>query len=687
MKNPFRQRVRKILMTTSTDIKQRIEALIELINTYNYQYYIIDNPEVPDAEYDRIFRELQSLEDQYPELKQPGSPTQRVGGEVLEKFAEVEHAIPMLSLDNVFDEDELTAFDKRVREWLNTTNQQTYAAEPKLDGLAISIRYENGILTRAATRGDGARGEDVTANVRTIKSVPLMLTGDDIPEVVEIRGEIFMPKAGFEKLNQTQIANNKKPFVNPRNAAAGSLRQLDSKVAASRPLAIYCYGIGVIEGAARPSSHSAAMYQLEQWGCPISPELKILEGVDACLSYISKLAERRAQLSYDIDGVVLKVDDSSLQERLGFVSRAPRWAIAYKFPAQEEITQVETIEIQVGRTGALTPVARLKPVFVGGVTVSNATLHNEDEIRRKDVRIGDTVIVRRAGDVIPEVVKVVLSKRPAQTTEFQMPEHCPVCGSDVEREPGEAVSRCSGGLFCAAQQKEAIKHFASRKALDVDGLGDKIVEQLVDAKLVNTAADLFQLSIEQIASLERMGQKSAENLVNALQTAKDTRFARFLYALGIREVGEATARSLALNFDDLDALMKAKADTLIEIEDVGPIVAHHIETFFQQPHNQDVIESLLKQGITWPQEEKPQNSSFLNGKTVVLTGTLESLSRSEAKERLLGLGAKVSGSVSKNTDYVVAGAEAGSKLTKAESLGIAIVDETTMQQWFNQESP
>ncbi|KKN03734.1 hypothetical protein LCGC14_1104700 [marine sediment metagenome] len=674
-------------MTIPTEINQQATDLRHLLNKYNNLYYVTDNPEVTDSEYDRLFIQLQKLEADYPELLTVDSPTQRVGGKALDKFSQITHSLPMLSLDNVFDGEELHAFDQRVRDWLNTTNIQTYAAEPKLDGLAISIRYEHGILVQAATRGDGTIGEDVTENVRTIQSVPLKLSGDNVPEVVEIRGEIVMPKAGFETLNKQQIADNKKPFVNPRNAAAGSLRQLDSKITARRPLAMYCYGVGEIQGMDLPKTHSAAMYQLEQWGCPISTELLQVEGVDGCLAYINKLGEQRDSLSYDIDGVVLKVDDSSLQERLGFVSRAPRWAIAYKFPAQEEITQVETIEIQVGRTGALTPVARLKPVFVGGVTVSNATLHNEDEIRRKDVRIGDTVIVRRAGDVIPEVVKVVLSKRPAQTTEFQMPEHCPVCGSDVEREPGEAVSRCSGGLFCAAQQKEAIKHFASRKALDVDGLGDKIVEQLVDAKLVNTAADLFQLSIEQIASLERMGQKSAENLVNALQTAKDTRFARFLYALGIREVGEATARSLALNFDDLDALMKAKADTLIEIEDVGPIVAHHIETFFQQPHNQDVIESLLKQGITWPQGEKPQNSSFLNGKTVVLTGTLESLSRSEAKERLLGLGAKVSGSVSKNTDYVVAGAEAGSKLTKAESLGIAIVDETTMQQWFNQESP
>ncbi|WP_289283598.1 NAD-dependent DNA ligase LigA, partial [Methylophaga sp. UBA5088] len=532
---------------------------------------------------------------------------------------------------------------------------------------------------------DGSTGEDVTANVRTLNSVPLKLQGGPIPAVVEIRGEIFMPKAGFEKLNQSQLANNKKPFVNPRNAAAGSLRQLDSKITASRPLEIYCYGLGVIEGMSRPSSHFAAMNLIAEWGCRISPELKVLEGLEACQQYIDELAARRDSLEYDIDGVVFKVDDTVLQERLGFVSRAPRWAIAYKFPAQEEMTTVEDIEIQVGRTGALTPVARLKPVFVGGVTVSNATLHNEDEIRRKDVRIGDTVIVRRAGDVIPEVVKSIITKRPDDAREFVMPTACPICGSDVEREEGEAVSRCSGGLFCAAQRKEAIKHFASRKALDIDGLGDKLVEQLVDAGHIKDVADLFLLDVDTIASLERMGQKSAENLVNALNAAKSTRFQRFLYALGIREVGEATARALALQYASLEELMQASSESLMEIEDVGPVVAHHIETFFQQTHNREVIERLLSVGIHWQNEEKKQTNTALSGKTIVLTGTLQTLSRSEAKEKLLALGAKVAGSVSKKTDYVVAGADAGSKLTKAESLGIDVVDEATLQNWLTQE--
>lgn len=672
-------------MTISTELEQRAATLRELINHYNYLYYAIDNPEVPDAEYDRLFRELLELEQAHPELQTTDSPTQRVGGEALDKFAEVEHAIPMLSLDNVFDLEELTAFDKRVRDWLNSDQSQTYAAEPKLDGLAISIRYENGVLVQAATRGDGSRGEDVTTNVRTIKSVPLKLQGDNIPTVVEVRGEIFMPKAGFERLNRQQLENNKKPFVNPRNAAAGSLRQLDSKITAQRPLEIYCYGLGYLEGMARPESHTAAMKLIEGWGCRISPELKKLTGLEACQAYIQQLGERRDSLDYDIDGVVLKIDNTDLQERLGFVSRAPRWAIAYKFPAQEEMTVVEDIEIQVGRTGALTPVARLKPVFVGGVTVSNATLHNEDEIRRKDVRIGDSVIVRRAGDVIPEVVKVITSKRPDNVRNFVMPQQCPVCGSDVEREEGEAVSRCSGGLFCAAQRKEAIKHFASRKAMDIDGLGDKLVEQMVEAGLIKDVADLFLLKVEDIAALERMGQKSAENLVNALQAAKKTRFPRFLYALGIREVGEATARSLAMTFTDLDSLMQANVETLIEIEDVGPVVAHHIETFFQQEHNREVIQRLLSLGVHWPQEERANTNTALSGKTVVLTGTLSQMSRSEAKEKLLALGAKVAGSVSKKTDYVVAGADAGSKLSKAESLGIPVVGEDTLIEWLTQE--
>ena len=670
-------------MTIPTEIQQEASALRDLINRYNHLYYVNDNPEVTDSEYDRLFKQLQLLETNYPELLTADSPTQRVGGKALAKFSQISHALPMLSLDNVFDAEDLHAFDQRVRDRLNTKNVQTYAAEPKLDGLAISIRYEQGILKQAATRGDGTVGEDVTENVRTIQSVPLKLSGDNVPEVVEIRGEIVMPKAGFEALNKQQIADNKKPFVNPRNAAAGSLRQLDSKITARRPLAMYCYGVGEIQGMDLPKTHHETMQQLAQWGCQISTELQQVAGVDGCLTYIKQLGEERDGLSYDIDGVVLKIDDISLQQRLGFVSRAPRWAIAYKFPAQQEMTIVDDIEIQVGRTGALTPVARLQPVFVGGVTVSNATLHNQDEIDRKDVRVGDTVIVRRAGDVIPEVVQVVLSKRPANTVKFTIPTQCPICQSEVERIEGEAIARCSGGLFCPAQRKEAIKHFASRKAMDIDGLGDKLVEVLVDEGLINDAADLFQLTIEQLSALERMGEKSAANLVESLEKAKQTKFARFLYSLGIREVGEATARSLASHFLTLDALEIADEQALIEIEDVGPIVAHHVVTFFHQAHNREVIDRLLDAGIDWPEEKKQASDSVLSGKTIVLTGTLEQLSRSEAKEKLLALGAKVAGSVSKNTDYVVAGRDAGSKLNKAESLGINVIDETTLINWLN----
>ena len=672
-------------MTTPIDITQRAGELRDIINKYNYLYYVTDNPEVTDSEYDRLFNELKKIETDYPQLLTADSPSQRVGGKALDKFNQITHALPMLSLDNVFDADELYAFNQRVCTWLNMTESPVYAAEPKLDGLAISIRYEQGLLKQAATRGDGAIGEDVTENVRTIPTVPLKLVGDNIPEIVEIRGEIVMPKAGFERLNQRQIAENKKPFVNPRNAAAGSLRQLDSKITANRPLTMYCYGLGELQGMDKPVSYSESMKLVSSWGCQISPELKTLPSVEECLDYIKQLGERRDSLPYDIDGVVFKVDSTALQARLGFVSRAPRWAIAYKFPAQQEMTIVEDIEIQVGRTGALTPVARLKPVFVGGVTVSNATLHNQDEIDRKDVRMGDTVIVRRAGDVIPEVVQVVLSKRPSNTVPFTIPSLCPICQSEVERIDGEAIARCSGGLYCPAQRKEAIKHFASRKAMDIDGLGDKLVEQLVDQALINDPADLFQLPIEQLSSLDRMGEKSAVNLVTALQASKRTTFARFLYALGIREVGEATTRSLASHFLTLDALMAADEHALIQIEDVGPIVAHHIVTFFHQSHNQQVIERLLVAGINWPQEEKIAADSALRGKTIVLTGTLETMSRSEAKEKLLKLGAKVVGSVSAKTDFMIAGRDAGSKLTKAQKLGISILDEATMLNWFKQE--
>lgn len=670
-------------MTISTEIIERVEQLRALINRYNFLYYSADEPEVTDAQYDRLFAELKQLETQHPQLAAADSPTQRVGAAPLDKFAQITHSMPMLSLDNVFDEEELTAFNQRVLDRLNSREIITYAAEPKLDGLAISIRYEKGLLVQAATRGDGAVGEDVTENVRTIRNVPLKLNGSNVPEVVEIRGEVYMPKAGFKKLNREQLSKFKRPFVNPRNAAAGSLRQLDSGVTASRPLALICYGLGELVGMERPESHLDTMELIRQWGGSICPELCVVEGVEGCLSYLNDLAEKRDDLPYEIDGVVFKVNDMVLQNRLGFVSRAPRWAVAYKLPAQEAQTLLLDIQIQVGRTGALTPVARLEPVFVGGVTVSNATLHNEDEIRRKDILIGDTVIVRRAGDVIPEIVGVIKSMRVGHELEFIMPTKCPVCDADVERAEGEAVARCSGGLFCGAQRKEAIKHFASRKALDIDGLGDKLVEQLVDAELIKDPADLFYLTKEQFAALERMGEKSAANLVTALEQAKNTRFARFLYALGIREVGEATARSLALHFVTLDKLTAAKEDELIEIEDVGPVVAHHIYTFFQQEHNLDVIRRLLAAGIHWPEEKPVYADSALAGKSIVLTGTLESLSRSEAKEKLLALGAKVAGSVSAKTDYVVAGRDAGSKLKKAETLGIEVVDETTLIQWIS----
>jgi len=671
-------------MTIPTKILARRDELHNLINKYSYLYYAADNPEVSDSEYDRLFNELKQIETDYPVLLTLDSPTQRVGGQALDKFDQVNHVIPMLSLDNVFNESEFLAFDQRVKDWLNTSEVQHYIAEPKLDGLAISLRYEKGVLVQAATRGDGSVGEDVTINVRTISDIPLKFCGEIMPDVIEIRGEIFMPKAGFETLNQQQIVDGKKPFVNPRNAAAGSLRQLDSKITASRPLEMICYGLGETQGLANmPETHSAAMAMVAEFGCRISSELQQVSGVEGCIAYIAQIGERRDSLPYDIDGVVFKVDNLHLQQRLGFVSRAPRWAIAHKFPAQQEITLVEDIEIQVGRTGALTPVARLKPVFVGGVTVSNATLHNQDEIDRKDVRIGDTVIVRRAGDVIPEVVQVVMSKRPEQALPFRIPNECPICNSVAERVDGEAVLRCTGGLFCPAQRKEAIKHFASRKAMDVDGLGDKIVEQLVDEGLINDPADLFALTIEQLAALERMGEKSAENLVSALQVAKTTKFARFIYSLGIREVGEATARSLAMHFSTLELLKVADEAALIEIEDVGPVVAHNIVTFFNQNHNRDVIDRLLAAGVAWPLETRIAVDSMLSGKTVVLTGTLEQLSRSEAKEKLLSLGAKVAGSVSKKTDYVVAGRDAGSKLTKAENLGVTVVDETTLIEWIS----
>ncbi len=663
---------------------QRAVELRKQLAHHNYQYYVLDNPEIPDIEYDRLFRELQQLEADHPELVTPDSPTQRVGGAPLKGFDEVRHAIPMLSLGNVFSEEELTDFDRRVREGLGL-DDVTYCAEPKLDGLAISIRYEEGVLVRAATRGDGTTGEDVTQNVRTIDAVPLKLYGDDYPIVLEVRGEVYMPRDGFAQLNERQREKGDKTFANPRNAAAGSLRQLDSRITAERPLTMYCYGVGVVEGADLPTTHSAILERLKDWGLRVSPEIRVVKGMRGCLDYYQQIGERRDSLPYDIDGVVYKVDSLAQQDELGFVSRAPRWATAHKFPAQEEMTILNDVDWQVGRTGALTPVARLEPVHVGGVMVSNATLHNPDEIKRKDVHIGDTVIVRRAGDVIPEVVSVVLAKRPANAPSVVTPGRCPVCDSEVVQDEGEAVPRCSGGLYCSAQRKNAIKHFASRRALDIEGLGDKLVEQLVDEGLIHDVADLFTLTAAQLAGMERMGDKSAANLVAALEKSRSTTLERFLYALGIREVGESTARTLANHFGNLESVEQAEEAQLLEVADVGPIVAHHIHTFFRQPHNMEVIEKLRKAGIHWPDIEVVEKGEQpLAGQTFVLTGTLNSLSRDEAKAKLLALGAKVAGSVSKKTSVVVAGAEAGSKLAKAEELGVEVWDEVRLLRLLEQ---
>jgi DNA ligase (NAD+) len=669
-------------MSQPGEAERRVEELREQLRLHNYRYYVLDAPLVPDAEYDRLFHELRQLEEQYPDFITEDSPTRRVGDKPLPGFQEVRHSERMLSLDNVFSDLELADFNRRVRERLGTDKPIAYTAEPKLDGLAISLRYENGKLVQGATRGDGERGEDVTSNVRTIESIPLRLLGHDYPAVLEVRGEVFMPKAGFEKLNERARKAGEKGFANPRNAAAGSLRQLDPRLTAKRPLAFYAYGLGQVTGAIA-GGHAEAMLALRKLGIPVSPELKYLEGIDQCLEYYANILARRDTLPYEIDGVVYKVDSFEEQARLGFVSRAPRWAVAHKFPAQEELTVVEDIEFQVGRTGAVTPVARLKPVTVAGVTVSNATLHNMDEIERKDVRIGDTVIIRRAGDVIPEVVQVVPDRRPKGAKKPALPTRCPVCGSDVLRVEGEAVARCSGGLYCNAQRREGIKHFASRKAMDIEGLGDKLVEQLDEKGLVKTVADVYALKAGDVASLERMGEKSAQNLVAALEKSKSTTLPRFLYALGIREVGEATARSLANHFLTLEAIEQADEEALQQTPDVGPIVASHIASFFRQEHNIEVLQQLLAAGIHWPAIERPDALARpFADKSFVLTGAL-SRPRDQIKAQLEGLGARVAGSVSKKTDYVVAGEAAGSKLAKAQDLGIEILDEEQLQEMIN----
>ncbi|MGH8251850.1 MAG: NAD-dependent DNA ligase LigA [Steroidobacteraceae bacterium] len=658
------------------NLRQRAQRLRAEIERHNYRYHVLDDPEVPDAEYDRLITQLRALEQDHPGLVVPESPTQRVGGAPVAAFAQVRHHKPMLSLDNAFERDEVVAFDRRVRERLETGDGIDYSCEPKLDGLAVSLTYRRGSLELAATRGDGSVGEDVTHNIRTIKSVPLRLAGRGWPEVLDVRGEVFMSLAGFKEMNRRAAEKGEKVFVNPRNAAAGSLRQLDPRLAASRPLEIYFYGAAVVEGRDLPDRHSGILTQLRDWGLRTSPESRVVEGVAGLLAYYDEIGRRRGELPYQIDGVVYKVDLIKHQQALGFVARAPRWSIAHKFPADEEMTRVRAVEWQVGRTGALTPVARLEPVFVGGATVSNATLHNIDELQRKDVRIGDTVILRRAGDVIPEVVRVMLNKRPADTSPLRLPEKCPVCGSDVEKAEGEAVARCTGALVCPAQLKESLRHFASRRALDIDGLGTKLIDQLVDEKRVKDPADLYRLSKEDLGNLERMGEKSASKLLEAIGRSKQTSFARFLFALGIRDVGEATAEALARHFCTVDALRGATVEEIEEVPDIGPVTAAHVHAFMAEKRNATVIEELVELGIDWPKIKKAAAAgSSLSGKTLVLTGKLSTISRDEAGDLIRKLGGKVAGSVSKNTDYVVVGENTGSKLRKATELDIKILDE------------
>ncbi|MDF9434490.1 NAD-dependent DNA ligase LigA [Chromohalobacter israelensis] len=665
-------------------VRERADTLHQQLDDANYQYYVEDDPRITDAEYDALLRELQSLEAEHPELKTPDSPTQRVGAAPAERFEEVTHAVPMLSLDNAFDDAELAAFVKRVADKLECDGDTlAFCCEPKLDGLAVALVYENGRLVQGATRGDGRTGEDVTLNLRTLRSIPLKVMGKEYPDLFEVRGEVYMRHSGFEALNARARENGDKVFANPRNAAAGSLRQLDSKIAAQRPLEFCAYQLVSRENkslANIDAPHSEQMKWLKSWGFRISPLLDVVKGERGVIDFCHRLGEQRNGLDYDIDGAVIKVDSLRDQRELGFVSRAPRWAIAYKYPAQEQTTTLNDVVFQVGRVGTLTPVAKLEPVRVAGVTVANATLHNMDEIERLGVRIGDTVIVRRAGDVIPQIVGVVESQRPATTRAIEMPEHCPVCGSQTERLEGEVAARCSGGLFCPAQRKEALKHFASRRALDIDGLGEKLIDLLVEREWVKTPADLFRLEAERLAELPRLAEKSANNLVNALEAAKHTTLARFIYAIGIREVGEATAASLARHFGSLQALSEASLEALEAVEDVGPVVARHIHTFFRQPHNQETLEDLQGVGVTWEEVEIAGRPQPLAGQTWVLTGTLESMTRDDGKARLQALGAKVSGSVSKKTAGVVAGEAAGSKLEKAQNLGVEVIDEREFLQ-------
>ena len=661
------------------DVREKIEALREEIRYHNYRYHTLDDIEIPDAEYDRLVRELQKLEAEYPELITPDSPTQRVGAEPSGVLRPVQHRLAMLSLDNVFSEEELREFHKRVADKLEFEdggNDLQYAAEPKLDGAAVSLLYENGVLMRGATRGDGTTGEDITHNVRTIQSIPLRLMGKGYPSVLEVRGEVFMPRAGFEAYNKKAREKGEKTFVNPRNAAAGSLRQLDPRLTAERPLDMYVYSVGLVEGGDLPGRHSEIIDCLQTWGLKTCPERDIVIGVEGCLAYYEAIGAKRDDLGYDIDGVVYKVDSIAMQRELGFVARAPRWAVAHKFPAQEEMTKVEGVEFQVGRTGALTPVARLQPVFVGGVTVSNATLHNIDELHRKDVRIGDSVIVRRAGDVIPEVVSVIKSRRPKKTVSVQLPELCPVCGSHVTREEGEAVARCTGGLYCKAQRVEALKHFVSRRAMDIEGLGAKLIEQFVEEERIKNPADIYRLTKEELAERERMGEKSAENLVNAIEASKSTSLARFLFALGIREVGEATAASIASYFGNLPSIVDAPSDELMKVPDVGPVVAQRIRDFLSEEHNLEVVRALQEEGVHWADTDPMQvaEDGPLSGKTFVITGTLPGMTRDDAKALIQQEGGKVTGSVSSKTSYLLAGEKAGSKLAKAQKLEVEVID-------------
>ncbi len=668
-----------------TNIQTQIDNLRKTLRQYEYEYHVLDNPTVPDSEYDRLFHQLKALELEHPEFLTSDSPTQRVGAKPLSGFSQIRHEIPMLSLDNAFSDEEFNAFVKRIEDRLIVLPKPlTFCCEPKLDGLAVSILYVNGVLTQAATRGDGTTGEDITANIRTIRNIPLQLLTDNPPARLEVRGEVFMPHAGFERLNEYALEHGEKTFANPRNAAAGSLRQLDPNITSKRPLVLNAYGIGIAEGVELPNTHYARLQWLKSIGIPVNPEIRLCNGTNEVLDFYRDIQNKRSSLGYDIDGTVLKINDIALQNELGFISKAPRWAIAYKFPAQEELTVLNDVEFQVGRTGAITPVAKLEPVFVAGVTVSNATLHNGDEIERLNIAIGDTVVIRRAGDVIPQIIGVLHERRPDNAKPIIFPTNCPVCDSQIIRIEGEAVARCTGGLFCAAQRKEALKHFVSRKAMDIDGVGGKLIEQLVDRELIHTPADLFKLDLTMLTRLERMGAKSAENALNSLEKAKSTTLARFIFALGIRDVGEATALNLANHFKTLDALKAADLEQLQQVPDVGEVVANRIFVFWREAHNVAVVDDLIAQGVHWETVEvKEASENLFKDKTVVLTGTLTQMGRNEAKSLLQQLGAKVSGSVSSKTDFVISGDAAGSKLAKAQELNITVLTEDEFLEQVN----